>query len=477
MSAGEILRYHFSVNLLGRTALRVHRWQAEWQARSGSRGENNVIAPPLKISPWTKELIALHYLEGQYAHLHRKVVWVTSGAPIEFLKALDFYILYPENHGALCGTMRVVETIATEAENAGYSCDLCSYARTDIGAMLSGKTPVGKLPRPDLLLACTNICQTVLFWYRVLAHHFQVPLILIDTPFLYGDVSSLTPTPLPKGEENLRSPLPLGEGQGVREFGFLPVPPHALAFVKRQIEEAIPVAEKVAGKALDVHRLEQVALLSRQASQLWLEIIERGQHRPAPISVFDQFIQMAPVVEMRGDAFTVDFYAAMLKEVDKRIAQGVGVVKNERKRLLWDNLPIWYRLRYLAEYLGQHGIAIVASTYTNAWGELANLIDTQDPVEGMARTYIYPILNRGAGDKLATMKRMIEKFQLDGAILHSDRSCKPYSIGQMDQRDRLLRECGIPVLLLEADHNDPRAYAQGQIANRLDAFIEMLGSS
>ena len=54
---------------------------------------------------------------------------------ITFLKALDFYILYPENHGALCGTARVVVDIASEAENAGYSRDICSYARTDIGAM------------------------------------------------------------------------------------------------------------------------------------------------------------------------------------------------------------------------------------------------------------------------------------------------------------------------------------------------------
>jgi benzoyl-CoA reductase/2-hydroxyglutaryl-CoA dehydratase subunit BcrC/BadD/HgdB len=72
------------------------------------------------------------------------------------------------------------------------------------------------------------------------------------------------------------------------------------------------------------------------------------------------------------------------------------------------------------------------------------------------------------------MKRMVEEYHLDGVILHSDRSCKPYSIGQIDQRDRLIQDCGIPALLLEADHNDPRAYAEEQVANRLAAFIEML---
>ena len=169
----------------------LQRWQAERrQAAALGLEERSRLAPPLKIAPRTKELVARHWLQGRYANLNRKVAWVTSGAPAELLKALDFYVLYPENHAAICGTARVAVDIATEAENAGYSRDICSYARTDIGALLSGKTPVGKLPRPDLLMACTNICQTVLFWYRVLAHHLHVPLILIDTPFVYYDAGA-----------------------------------------------------------------------------------------------------------------------------------------------------------------------------------------------------------------------------------------------------------------------------------------------
>jgi len=438
MSVWGAVCYHWNVSLVGRVALRLNRWLAGRRAGSGWKSE--VLTPPLRISAWNKELIARHYLAGRYANGYRKVAWVTSGAPVEFLKALGFYVLYPENHGALCGAARAVIEIASEAENAGYSRDICSYARTDIGTMLSGKTPVGRLPRPDLLLACTNICQTVLYWYRVLAHHFNVPLILIDTPFIYTEVTD-----------------------------------HAVAYVKRQLEEAVPVAEGVAKRSLRMERLREVGRLSQRASELWMEILERCKHRPSPISVFDQFIQMAPVVEMRGDPETVDFYAAMLREVDERIARGIGVVREERRRLLWDNLPIWYRLRYLAEFLGRSGVAIVASTYTNAWGELARLIDPECPFESMARTYIYPILNRGTGDKLRTMRRMIAEYDLDGVILHSDRSCKPYSIGQIDQRDRLIREVGVPALLLEADHNDPRAFSEEQIANRLAAFVEMLG--
>jgi benzoyl-CoA reductase/2-hydroxyglutaryl-CoA dehydratase subunit BcrC/BadD/HgdB len=206
-----------------------------------------------------------------------------------------------------------------------------------------------------------------------------------------------------------------------------------------------------------------------------MEVMQRNRHQPAPISAIEQFIQMAPIVEMRGDPETVDYYACLLAELDERIARGIGAVQAERKRLLWDNLPVWYRLRDLAETLGRHGVVLVASTYTNAWGELAPMIDPERPLESAARTYLHPILNRGTGHKLATMRRMIDDYRLDGVILHSDRSCKPYSVGQIDQRERLTRDYGRPALLLEADHNDPRCYAEAQVANRLAAFIEMLG--
>ncbi len=429
-----------SERIVGPAALRVQRWVNERRARSGSGWESAYLAPPLQVAARSKEMVARHWLEGRHADRHRKVAWVTSAAPVELLHALGFFTVYPENHGAICGAARMAVDLSCEAENAGYSRDLCSYARTDLGSLFSGRTPVGRLPRPDLLFACTNICQTVLFWYRVLAHQLRVPLVLIDTPFVYFETA----------------------------------PEHAVAYVQRQIEAAVPALERIAGQMLRIEKLKETGKLSREAAHLWMEIMERNAHRPAPVSVIDQFTLMAPVVEMRGEPATVDFYAAMLREVDRRIASGVSAVKGERHRLLWDNLPIWYRLKDVAEMLGAGGAAVVASTYTNAWGELADLIEPDEPFESLARTYLYPILNRGAGHKLKTMRRMIDQYALNGALLHSDRSCKPYSIGQLDQRDRLARETGVPALLLEADHNDSRCYSEAQVANRVAAFLETL---
>ncbi len=349
-------------------------------------------------------------------------------------------MLYPENHAALCGARRAALDLCQEAEGRGYSIDICSYARTDIGSVLSGKTPVGKLPKPDLLLCCTNICQTVLYWYQVLSHYFNVPLVVVDTPFVYSETSEAD-----------------------------------VEYVKKQIENAIEIAERVSGKTLDFNRLIDVMRLSKMATELWLEVIYTGKSIPSPISAFDQFIHMAPIVEMRGDPQTVDFYGTMLKELKKRVSKGIGAVVKERKRVLWDNLPIWHSLRFLSETLADWGVCVVTSTYTYAWGELAPMIDPDKPIESMAKVYLHPILNRGTGDKYRLMKGMIEGFHLDGVILHSDRSCKPYSIGQMDQRAKIVQDLKIPAVLVESDHNDPRAFSEKQVINRLKAFVEMMG--
>jgi len=437
MSLGRTLRYHAEVTLLGRAVLRIERLRSERKLARPRRHE--LFGPPLRSSARLKELISRHYLEGRHANGHRKVAWVTSGAPVEPLVALGYYLLYPENHGAVCGIRRMAEKLCGKAEAAGFSRDLCSYARTDLGSVLSGETPVGRLPRPDLLVCCTNICQTVLYWYRQLGEHFGVPVAVIDTPFLYREASD-----------------------------------HALGYVERQIEASIAMAERVAGQSLDWRKLAEVTRLSKLGCELWMQVLEQGKHRPAPLSAFDAFIHMAPIVEMRGKASTVDYYAALLAEVRDRTAHGVGALRAERKRLVWDNLPIWPRMRWLSEHLAAEGAALVASTYTQAWGELAPLIDPLDPLRTGARVHLHPILNRGTRHKLETLVRMVTDYEADGVILHSDRSCKPYSLGQIDQRERLGAELGVPALLLEADHNDPRSFSEEQASTRLAAFMEML---
>ncbi|MBW1880548.1 MAG: hypothetical protein JRJ84_19505, partial [Deltaproteobacteria bacterium] len=134
MSVRGTLRYHLEVDLLGKAFLRYERLRSERKLRHPRAHPH--LNPPLRASPRLKELISRHYLKGRHANGKKPVAWVTSGAPIEFLVALGYHLHYPENHGAVCGIRRVAEELCGTAEDAGWSPDICSYARTDFGMVL-----------------------------------------------------------------------------------------------------------------------------------------------------------------------------------------------------------------------------------------------------------------------------------------------------------------------------------------------------
>jgi len=69
---------------------------------------------------------------------------------------------------------------------------------------------------------------------------------------------------------------------------------------------------------------------------------------------------------------------------------------------------------------------------------------------------------------------MVDKYRVDGIVMHSNRSCKPYSFGQYDIQRIVERERGIPSLVIEADMVDERSFSESQVATRIDAFMEMI---
>jgi benzoyl-CoA reductase/2-hydroxyglutaryl-CoA dehydratase subunit BcrC/BadD/HgdB len=63
---------------------------------------------------------------------------------------------------------------------------------------------------------------------------------------------------------------------------------------------------------------------------------------------------------------------------------------------------------------------------------------------------------------------------VDGLVMHSNRSCKPYSLGQYDLQKLVMKELNLPTLIIEADMVDARSFSESQIETRIDAFMETL---
>ncbi|MDZ7699920.1 MAG: 2-hydroxyacyl-CoA dehydratase family protein [Deltaproteobacteria bacterium] len=399
------------------------------------------FGPPLRCTARLKEIMTRHYFLSRYAEGAKPVAWVTSGAPVEILRPFGFYTLYPENHGALCGAQRMGPELCREAEAKGYHQDLCSYARIDLGHFLSGKTPVGKLPKPDLLFASNNICQTVVYWYRVLAHEFNIPLILFDTPYNFGEIN---------------------DGD--------------IAYMVEQFEEMIPTLEAISGRAFKESTFREMVELGKEASLTWGEVLATMKAKPAPMTIFDAFVHMAPIVSLRGLPVTLAYYRTLLKELKERVSKGIGAIANEKKRLMWDNIAIWYKVRDFSNLFAEKGMNFVTATYTNAWAETIPHMHADRPLESMAKAYSLVVLNNNLNHRLHLMEDLIKAYQVDGLVIHSAKSCKPYSVGQYDLKRLLLDRLSVPSVIVEADITDYRAYSEEQTRTRLEAFFETIGA-
>ena len=65
-------------------------------------------------------------------------------------------------------------------------------------------------------------------------------------------------------------------------------------------------------------------------------------------------------------------------------------------------------------------------------------------------------------------------YKVDGAILHSNRSCKPISMGQMDIQRMLAEKLSVPSVMFDGDHMDGERFTMSQFQSRIDAFMELL---
>jgi len=387
-----------------------------------------------------KEIMTHYYIEAKTAgETGKKIAWITSGGPVEPLIAMDVIPVYPENHGAMIGASHMGVDLCEKAEVMGYSRDLCSYARADIACSTVDGGPIGGLPRPDMLICCNNICGTVLKWYEVQARFYKVPLFILDTPVCHT------------------------------EF-----PNEVRSYVKRQVEEYILFLEQVCGKKLDRDKMADVGRLSIEGQRLWQAVLDTTVHKPAPMSAFDAFFHLALIVTLRGTQTVIDYYKMLLDEMNTRISEGISAVPFEKIRLLWDNLPVWYRTRWLSEKFAGHGACLVADTYTSAWCGSMQYIDPSDFINTMAEGYSRIYLNIGVDQMAEQVIAMIDKYDVQGLVMHSNRSCKPYSFGQYDIQRIIQEKRGLPTLMLEADMVDERSFSEAQVETRIDAFMEML---
>jgi len=245
--------------------------------------------------------------------------------------------------------------------------------------------------------------------------------------------------------------------------------------VAEQMKALIPALEQASGREYDETELKRILALSKECSILWRKVLETASAIPSPLNFFDGTIQMGPAVVLRGTQPAVDYYKTLLAELEERVRNKEAAVAGEQFRIYWDGMPIWGKLRPMAELFGKLKTCVVASTYCNSW--IFEAFDLADPFNSMAQAYTELFIVRSDDAKEKYIETMIKRFKVHGIIFHEAKSCPNNTNSRHGMPQRLQKQFGIPSIVISGDLNDLRCYSEEQTRTAIEAFVEQLYQS
>jgi benzoyl-CoA reductase/2-hydroxyglutaryl-CoA dehydratase subunit BcrC/BadD/HgdB len=253
-----------------------------------------------------------------------------------------------------------------------------------------------------------------------------------------------------------------------------------LRYIMAQFRDLIRTIETLSGQKFNIDRAKEAMRNSSAAAKQYKRFIDCAVNRPSGITAFDSFVQMAPLLTSRGLPAVVEHFRLLADETEENIKKSEFPVPNERYRLLWDSIAPWHQLRKMSTRLAGLDANIIAASYTSCVGSIEGsyefLQEYRDeyPIESLARIQNFSVCPYGMKLRINAMSWAAQHYGIDGFVFASNRSCKVYSVMQMDLQKWITEELGIPSTMIDVDHADVRKYNEENAFLRIEALLESI---
>jgi benzoyl-CoA reductase subunit B len=374
----------------------------------------------------------------------------------ELMRVFDLPVVFPEINSLQTAVRKVAHEYLNEAEDLGYSPDICGYVKADVATQRrEGRLPMGRIPKPSIAVL-TNACNTYIKWAEIWERMHRMPSYVLDVPGSRAD--GLLPGPGDRDFENDRR------------------------YVAAQLRELIALLEEVTKRRFDVDRLRESLGHANRMNAGWKRVLELNQSRPSLFNALsDGTIYLGVSNGFRGAPEGAAYFDDLVEEMEYKRDHGIGTLVDEQYRLIFVGVPCYPIFRRFTELFTEHGGTFINSTYlwfASGGSNLGFEYDLNDPVASLAEGLLVGV--RDSMDSMffqtRALARMIDEYAADGIVFHPIKSCRTVSSGLADNRRALMEMRDIPSLFLESDMMDRRVVSEAQMKNRIDAFFEGLAS-
>lgn len=375
----------------------------------------------------------------------------------ELFHAMGIVTIWTENYAGVCAAKRVAGNYLQRAEADGYSNVICGYVRSGLGfdclrresGGIPEGAPDGGMAMPDLMVGSSYVCDPRFKWYQATGKYLDVPTYNIDVlaPPVHCDLKAI---------QNDYVAYQLDQFKGL------------VAFLEHETK-----------RKLDMDKFEAAFEQSQQVYQLWYECDQLRRAVPGPMPSEDHFNVFVPASFQICDEGTLGFYKELYAELKERVDNGIGVIENERYRILWaGGLPPWHTM-WLFNYFEDRGAVFVIERVYRSFDPVEIPARISDPLEKLAyrtfrrMTQRFEQAQAGTGSPAAEcILEYIRDFQIDGMVMHITKSCRANTIGQLFIKGLIQQSVDIPFLQLQSDIIDVRDYSEEQWKSSIDAFLE-----
>ncbi|BCJ94421.1 2-hydroxyglutaryl-CoA dehydratase [Anaerocolumna cellulosilytica] len=433
---------------------------------------NSNMADLSRSTRMLNNLLLQHY-NGMHKLKEKKqpVAWVGVDIPAYLFRAMGIVPVYPQIHAAFQAQRNSVKTMIDNLESRWeIPHNICGEVKGVIGAVLCENGTAFDIPKPDILITSNSTCGQISKGFSFISKHMGVDLIDLDFPFIYNQANE-----------------------------------DMLQYASIQIDEMFGILENKIGHKLDVNNLLESYANIQTFSEMWGEICEANIVTPAPVNALDLYMYTSCFLTMDTEDKLLSMLAALYNEVFSQVERNKQIENEEKYRILWHYLPIYSKKRFFKQLFDEHKVSLVTGTYLAMHDELNSPVNfdfhypvtkeqienaklwlkytkqnetyeqvRKEMIEYTAESMLMSDVHRGGQHKFNQIKKMVEKYRIDGVILHNDRSCRPQSLPQYDIRSRILEELKVPVLLFDSDTMDERYFSESQITTRFEAFIERM---
>ena len=394
-----------------------------WLARGYQAKELQIRHDPrLKDSPAARMVAAqtMRAMTLPLVHPERSAM-ASLFLPCEPLQVMGLYPYSCEGLGCFLSGTQAEQSFLQYAESQGLPDTFCSYHRVFIGA-----AEKGLMPKPQFILNTTLACDANLLTFRRLAEYFQVPQFVVDVPYETDD--------------------------------------QAINYVADQLREMVRFMEKKTGHTLDEDALRAAVARSQRSMEQ-----------------FDRYMTLRagklPVGELTGEMFSAFALHALLGTPETEAYTRLCIQEVEKAppatgvRLVWmHTMPFWVQpLRQVTDYNRQ--VQVVACDMCFE-GLLKGPMDP-DPYRAMAQRVVCSAFNGPVERRIQRGIDAAFQVQAEGAVWFCHWGCK-HTLGGAQLAKQRFESAGIPCLVLDGDGCDRSHGGEGQLATRMEAFVEML---